>query len=169
LGRSTKSAGGSGGLLPAFVLQDSDQRCLMFRQIEVVELAEPARQFAEVAKARTLDGADRLALLAGQPNLTPNDRTFERRFGDDEDEMLEGLGFQRIFDLAPPVAPAFERDDVLPDREVFFLRHFSQVGSECRAVLARVRNKSPAWMLAKHGLSQLSSMGRYFRQLVWLH
>jgi hypothetical protein len=60
-------------LLPALVRQDADQRRLVFRQTEVVNLTEPARQLAEVSKTRPLDRADRLALLASQPNLAPDD------------------------------------------------------------------------------------------------
>ena len=32
--------------------------------------------------------------------------------------MLERLRSQRLLDLRPPIAPAFERDEVLPDGEM---------------------------------------------------
>ena len=35
------------------------------------------------------------------------------------DEVLQLLRSQRLLDLAPPVAPAFERNEVLPHRQVY--------------------------------------------------
>src|SRR5262245_44429665 len=62
----------SNALLQAFALEDADQRRFVLGYIEVVDLAEPARQFTKVFKTRPFDWADRLALLTCQPNLTSN-------------------------------------------------------------------------------------------------
>ena len=121
----------------------------MLGKVEVVNLAEPARQRAQVCEARPLNGADRLALLSRQANLAPNDRAFERHRRDDENEMLQRLGFERVLDLAPPVAPAFERDNVLPDREIALAQPCAQPLGEGRAILAGVGNESAA-LLARH-------------------
>ena len=90
----------------------------MLDEVEVVDLAEPARQLAEVAKPRSLDGANGLALLPREADFAAHDRARERGRRDNEDEMLQRLRFERLLDLAPPVAPALERDDVLPDRKI---------------------------------------------------
>jgi len=76
-------------LLPALVLQDSDQRRAVFRQIDIVKLAEPARQRAKLAESRPLDRADRLALLAGEPNLAADHGARQGGRRDDENEMLQ--------------------------------------------------------------------------------
>jgi hypothetical protein len=81
-------------------------------------LAEPARQVAEMAKTWALDRADRLALLAGEPDLSAHPVACQRGRSDHKNEMLQRLRLQGILDLAPPVAPAFERNEILPDREV---------------------------------------------------
>src|SRR5262249_36327012 len=78
-------------LLAALILQDPDQRRGMLRQVEVVDLAKPARQLAEIAKFWPLDGTDCLALLTGQSDLPPNDRARQSRRGDDENRMLQDL------------------------------------------------------------------------------
>jgi hypothetical protein len=72
-----------------------------------------------ITQAQPLHRADRLALLTGEPNLAPDLRAFERSRGDDANEMLQRLGLQDVLNLAQPVAAAFERNNVLPDREVF--------------------------------------------------
>src|SRR5262249_24111270 len=78
-------------LLPALALQDPDQRRDVLWQIEIVDLAKPAWQLAEIAKSWPFDGTDRLALLTRQPNLPPNDRARQGRRGDDENRMLQNL------------------------------------------------------------------------------
>ena len=73
-------------------------------------------------KARTLHWTNGLALLPGQPDFLANIGARERSRRDDKDEVLQLLRPECVFDLAPPVAPAFERHDVLPDREVFLFK-----------------------------------------------
>src|SRR5580692_2834350 len=109
-----------------------------------LDLAEPAWQRAEVAKPRSLNRAGGLALLAREANFAAHDRARERGRRDDKDEMLKRLRLQRLFDLAPPVAPALERDDVLPDGEIALLKPRAQPGGELRAVLARIGDEGPA-------------------------
>jgi hypothetical protein len=106
-------------LLPALILQDADEGSLLLRNLEIVNVAEPARRFAQITQAQPLHRADRLALLTGEPNLAPDVRAFERSRGDDANEMLQRLELQDVLNLAQPVAAAFERNNVLPDREVF--------------------------------------------------
>ena len=117
----------------------------MLRKVEVVDLSEPARQFAKFAEARTFDGRDRLALLAREANFAPNDRTRERRRRDDQNEMLQRLRADRFLDLAPPVPPAFERDEVPPDREVLLPQLLAQVRRRRlrRPCANRIRRRGP--------------------------
>jgi hypothetical protein len=72
----------------------------------------------EVREPRPLYRADGLALLPREPDFAPDIGAFERSRRDDKNEMLQPLRFQRLFDLAPPVASTLERDNVLPDREI---------------------------------------------------
>lgn len=55
-------------LLMALALQHPRQSGRMFWQIEVVNLAKPAWQLAEIRKACSLYWTDVLALLPGEPN-----------------------------------------------------------------------------------------------------
>ena len=64
--------------------------------------------------------------------------------------MLQRFGFQRVLDLAPPVATTFQRDKVLPDREVFLLEGLVEFSGERRAVLARIGNERSGLWLASH-------------------
>src|SRR5262245_26137540 len=78
-------------LLVALVLQDPDQRRNVLWQIEVIDLAKPAWELAEIAKSWPLDGTDCLTLLTRQPDLPPNDRARQGRRSDDENRMLQDL------------------------------------------------------------------------------
>jgi hypothetical protein len=123
---------------PAFVLQDALQGAPVLGDVEVVDMADPARQLGEIDELRSLDGQDGLALLARQPDLAPYHRARQGLRRHHQDEMLKRLGFQRALDLAPPVAPAFEGDQVLPDAEPPDLQVAAELRGERRSVLAGV-------------------------------
>jgi hypothetical protein len=64
---------------------------------------------------------------------------------------LQRLGLQEVLNLAQPVAAAFERNNVLPDREVSLLEAVSKFGGECSSIaLARLGNENSARMNADH-------------------
>jgi hypothetical protein len=58
-------------------LKLADKRRSLLRQFEIVNMAEPARQFVEVQDARPFDRADRLALLPRQPDFLAHDAAVE--------------------------------------------------------------------------------------------
>ena len=114
----------------------------MLGEVEIRELPDPARQRVEISEPilepRALDRQEGLALLARQPDLAPHYVARQRLRRDHQDEMLQRVGFQRPLDLAPPVAPAFERDEILPDAEPLGLQIAAQPRGKRRSVLAGV-------------------------------
>ena len=113
-------------------------------------MAEPARQLVEVEEARSSHRRDRLPFLPRQPDFLLDDGAFERGGGDDKNEMLEVFRPQRSLDLSPPTFAALERNKILPNGEIFLLKLRPNLTREFRAVLARIRDESPARWLAKH-------------------
>lgn len=64
--------------------------------------------------------------------------------------MLQFFRPQSVFDLAPPIVAALQRDKVVPDREVLLLKPPSQVGREILPVVPGIRNERSALRLASH-------------------
>jgi hypothetical protein len=77
--------------LGARALQDTDQIRVPLWHCQVVDLAKPTRQVVEVFEARSSDRANRLALLAGQPDLAAHHGACQRRRRDDKNEMQQRL------------------------------------------------------------------------------
>ncbi len=155
LGRGTKSAGElrrhhRHAPRLGVPLKLADKRRPLLLEVEIVDMAEPARQRVEVHDARPPDRADRLALLPGEPDFLLHDAAFERFGRDDEDEVLEVLRPQGVLDLAPPVLPALERGEVLPEGEVVLFEAGAEIARKVGAVLARIGDEGPARRLANH-------------------
>jgi hypothetical protein len=123
---------------PAVVLQDALQGDPVLGDVEIGELPDPARQCVEIAQPGPLDRQEGLALLSRQADLAPHHRARQRLRRDHQDEMLQRLGFQRALDLAPPIAPAFERHQVLPDAEPLGFQVAAELRGKRRSVLAGV-------------------------------
>src|SRR5271170_4516866 len=64
--------------------------------------------------------------------------------------MLKRLRAKCFLNLAPPVPPAFQRNNVLPDREFVLLKFLAQGLGEARAVLARVGDKDAGRGRVRH-------------------
>ena len=56
--------------------------------------------------------------------------------------MLQAFRFQRVFDLTPPIAPALQRDQVLPDGKAFRLQLLAQIVRELGPVFGRVGDEN---------------------------
>ncbi len=111
-------------------LQLGDKRCLLLGKVEIVDMAEPARQLVEVDDARPLDRADRLALLPGEADFLLARRALSSAAGvTTRMKCWRSFDLSASLDLAPPVLAALERNEVLPDGEVFLF----ELSREARA------------------------------------
>lgn len=77
-----------------------------------------------------------LSDLASKPDLLAHDTALERSGCDYQDEVLDGSRPQLLFDLTPPVAPALNSDDILPERKVLRFEITAEFRRERSAVLA---------------------------------
>src|SRR4051794_27186929 len=114
-------------------------------------MAKPARELVQIVKLRSSDRAHLLALLASKPDLLAHNAALKCGRCDNQDEVLDGFGPQRLFDLAPPIAPTLKGDDVLPERKPF---GFEIMAEGCRkrlAVLAGVGDENTRAWLIRHG------------------
>jgi hypothetical protein len=64
--------------------------------------------------------------------------------------MLEFPRPQDVLDLTPPVFPALQRNEILPEGEVFLFQRRAKVACKSNAIVARIGDKSPARMIAVH-------------------
>src|SRR6476620_9912577 len=64
--------------------------------------------------------------------------------------MLKVFRPQRALDLGPPVLAALERNEILPNGELFLFKLRPELTSELRAVLARIGDEDPAVSSGAH-------------------
>ena len=119
------------------------------RAIDDVDAAHPAGEPVQLQRAgrAVADRDDVGALLAGVAPLLGADLGFQRLGRQQQDQIL-GLG-DRLLDLAPPVAAALHRDQVLPQRQALGGQALADLGRGCGAVLAGVGDENAR--LAGHG------------------
>lgn len=125
-------------LLSARPREDGEELAPALRESDVVDLPEPARRGGKIRELWPSHRANRLAFLAGEADLATHIGACKRLRGHDQHEMPQPRRPQRVLDLAPKIAPAFERVEILPDGEAFALEPLPQRCGELRAVLARI-------------------------------
>src|SRR5437667_4903717 len=109
--------------------------------VDVIEVraAHPVWHSVEVRFGFPLDRIDAYAFLTSSAPFLVDGRGFKSSWGHDHDHELDAV--ERLDDLQPPVAPAFEAYTILPERNVLSFQPLTQLRSEWLPIIARIGEK----------------------------
>jgi hypothetical protein len=128
---------------------------MLLWNFQIVDLPDPARQFVEIIEPWSPDGRDSLPLLPGKPDLASHHGARERAGRNNQNEVLKLFGFQRGFDLRPPILPTLERNEILPDRKALGFELLAELIRASLPILGGIGNEDT--LVTGHGLSTMGS------------